>query len=1103
MPRPLLAPLASAAVVLVLACSAGSAAAADPLKPSRKCRKTIAAETAKLVKSAQKLVDRCHAGRVKGKPVGDCNTLAGADPKGTLAALETKAAARIDKACAAADPVRQNFPGGAAGAAAGPAVRAAVAASAAALQGAADLAASKAARKCHGAIGKARSAIVDAIVKAAVKCQLALDKSAATFAAVDAACVGDGAAAAAKAAAKVEKACAPRGAPPLAGADVGSCDPLPACVVAQATATGRALAALAFAKPSACGDGFLDVAEACPLLEGPGDAPAVDATRDLERGAGVPAAEISLDAAGLAVARTRLEIAFAPTATVGAVNTVLAALGAELVSTLEGVLILTVRIPDPGTLAALDAIIVGLEASPIVRWVNRGTFLTTALLPANYPPGSVDLPKLDHHLAVRAHAAWNARAALAGATPPLVLVTDFYGGGLPNADVDRIDVVGTVGAGASNVHGYHVLGTIAATLEGDQSSRGLATGMFPATSRIGYVDIIIDATTTLSDPEVDNRMLTIIRSANGNVVLNTSLQSRCTTPAEVAARCNATFANLQAVTWIEKVRGTLLGPTSLEGKFLNLAAGGNVTVAGDVDASVASRYAAARLLSPLTAPGIFGGPVTNLTNALVVENVLNSAALPFRPTCLSQGSKRPGDLAGIGTDVWSVTNASSTAGDLSGTSMATPQVAGLAAYVWALEPALAPQDVSEILLATARLDSQLTGDPRCDATPPSPTIDAYAAVLATDDAAALAGSGQAALAPVRLALLDVADSGGAAGANGAFDEQDVSLFLAELDAAAGAIDHSRFDLNGDAATGGTGTDRFDLTIDPSPAYVTLNVPILGEQVPFDERAVTDFEVLCFYAFSPLYTGDADLRDDLLPDCAPEPCPKVRTGGRISVGELPECTINFAQTSEMPLPFDVDRTCMIGGLTFTHSAEVSSSISAGAVDLFARRETTGTATVFFQSIAAGDTDVEETITIDAPGMTGQQGTATPTMTVQGTMSATGANCGTGFSSAQWMLQGFANGKALFDPFTDRAEIGCPNGAFSGPSIRVGDAFTFTYGEPFTFRIRFDAQARAEGGTGSPHQATAVLNWSWDGLAGLAPGATVTSCSGVNWAVPAGP
>jgi hypothetical protein len=565
------------------------------------------------------------------------------------------------------------------------------------------------------------------------------------------------------------------------------------------------------------------------------------------------------------------------------------------------------------------------------------------------------------------------------------------------------------------------------------------------------VDYIVSMGTKLTTAQFNNRILMIVRDTPGNAVVSTSLQFACTTAAQVAANCNAVNAEAKALTWIEKVRGTLDGPASLEVKFLHLAAAGNVTVPGDVDASVATEYAAARLLGGLD---VGGTPVLNLSNTLVVENVINTATEPFRPTCLSRGSKRTGDLAGIGTDVWSLTSAATTAGDLSGTSMATPQVAGLAAYVWALAPELAPQGVAEILLATARPDSQLTGDPRCDATPPSPVIDAYAAVLATDDAAALGGPGFAGEAPVRLALLDVADGEGAAGANGIFDERDVDLFVSHLDSGAGAIDYSRYDLNGDAATGGGATDRFDLTIDASPAYTSLSIPIRQTAVTFNEAAVTDLQILCFYAYSHLYTGDVQLRDDLLPECVPADCPKIRTGGRISVSELPECTNNFGDTGLLPTSFDVGQTCPVGGQTFTTSAHVVGGTTTGSVDLLARREVVaGMTPMFFSSIAAGDFRVEEAITIDAPGMTGQQGIATASITIDGAMNSSGlCNSGAG-ASGLWRLLGRANDQPMFGADAEGESFPCPVLKFIGPEIVVGEPFTFTYGQPFQWDFPF--------------------------------------------------
>jgi hypothetical protein len=468
-------------ILLVLLIAPSTFGEPDPVKASRKCRKAIASQTAKLVTTAQKLADKCHAGRVKGKLVADCNHLAAADPKGVLAKAEGGAAAKIDKACAPEEPVRINYPGGAVAAAITAGVRKAVEASAAALQGATDLTASKSSQKCHAAIGKARTSLVDAIVKAAIKCQAAADKKAVTFGPLAAACVSDGGRTAKKAAAKIAKACTPRGAPPLTGGDIGSCTPLPDCVVAQARVAGQALAALAYEKASACGDGFVDLArgEACPLPEDMPDQPRArrDARhghrrrhprqrdqsrrgrsrgrahaardrlrRDRHRRRGVRRAD---------VARRRDRQHAEGRARLGRPHS---------------------RSGKPGRTRRHRRRPRGEPARSLCepRHVRRQSPPSRKL-----PAGSADLPKIDHNLAVRAHAAWNARAALATAVRPIVVVGDFFGDGPPNGDVDREDTAGAPGTGALESHGYHVLGTVAATLEGPMTDRGLATGMYP------------------------------------------------------------------------------------------------------------------------------------------------------------------------------------------------------------------------------------------------------------------------------------------------------------------------------------------------------------------------------------------------------------------------------------------------------------------------------------------------------------------------------------------------------------------------------------------------------------------------------------------------
>ncbi len=193
-----------------------------------------------------------------------------------------------------------------------------------------------------------------------------------------------------------------------------------------------------------------------------------------------------------------------------------------------------------------------------------------------------------------------------------------------------------------------------------------------------------------------------------------------------------------------------------------------------------------------------------------------------------------------------------------GTSYAAPQVAGLASYLWLLSTdlrSLPSQVTRQAIVENARNYAGATG-----------VIDAYATVLSLDQAA-LPDPGTA---PIRLAILDVADATGAPGSNGHFDEKDVELFLAKLSAAPGALDYSRYDLNGDGFTGGNGTERFDLdrigsTQYGAASYTTVKKDIESKSVSFDENNLTDQEILCYYAYSLLYNGDTEKRKDLLGD----------------------------------------------------------------------------------------------------------------------------------------------------------------------------------------------------------------------------------------------
>jgi len=617
-----------------------------------------------------------------------------------------------------------------------------------------------------------------------------------------------------------------------------------------------------------CGDGLVEEGESCPTLDGPADGPAIDATSNYEGEPGVTMSEVEGD---LGVVRTRVEVEFAETATVGQVSAVLAQLGGDIVIMLANVPLLEVRIPDPGSLAALDTLIASANGDPDVR-VGRGFLMDDDVLPGNFPlAGTVDLSKIDNHLAVGAAAAWNARAAIQSI--PLVVVGDGFGEGPPNADtavqpLDPSDFGGLLSP--MSEHGYHVLGIIAARFggsvpcvvgaTGSAALRGCATGMFPAAGPPRIPLRVADNRALLT--ALGFRMAIVLRATTfGNVVTNTS-QNEC-----FSGMCgDPAIAGDRARQWALMVRGA-----GLESRMLHLTSAGNINDATlwVTDAQTNSSFSAAAVLPAI--PTFSGtGTIPNLANTLVVENVVNGAPQEFTPRCLASSSKRGGQLSGIGQFVWSLIDSSSGAGNKTGTSMATPQVAGLATYLWSLDPTMTVGELRGLLLGTTRPVTVSSSVAPCDAssTQPAPIIDAYAAVLALDEAALPT----AATAPVRHAIMDADDDGD-------FDGDDIDAFLLDLvDPDTNLIfepsapKFERWDLNGDGYTGGASrTMPFDLDRVGSTQYGPGQLGLVTQMIEgtsweFDETGLTDLEILCYYGYSGLYDGDDAGRSNLLGPC---------------------------------------------------------------------------------------------------------------------------------------------------------------------------------------------------------------------------------------------
>jgi len=444
----------------------------------------------------------------------------------------------------------------------------------------------------------------------------------------------------------------------------------------------------------------------------------------------------------------------------------------------------------------------------------------------------------------------------------------------------------------------------------------------------------------------------------------------------------------------------------------------------------------------------------------------------------------------------------------SGTSMATPLVAGIATYLWSLEPSLTPVQLRTRLLEAYNQRST------------AGVLDACYAVLRLDN-----GLGNPRM---RRELLDVAAGPNTPGRDGRFDEHDLADFSAAFGAyvqqraVAGtpnATDHSRYDLNGDGFTGDT-TRRVPFDLNANGGFTTLTVTIEGDALTFNEMLQSDLRILCYYAYSGLYQGGQDARRAAVHQCAlppappppPEPVPPgeyqlghnqfILTGPRLPNGSGP-CWLVDGIEVWLPLPLNFNRavSCTTGG----HSVHVTRT----AQDFGRDR---GSVAVSISGQVQGDAH-------DAALLAGLAGTVNHYLRVDGRppgtwfegvirivmrikMTAAAVQLPTPCTplswteTEAWFNRGSANELRLW------LFNSCGSPPLAPATIERVDTleFGFVYDQPMALPLKLSTDFKANSPKVQSISAHATVEYEVLAILDLPLGATVVTYGGVNWPPP---
>jgi Subtilase family len=622
------------------------------------------------------------------------------------------------------------------------------------------------------------------------------------------------------------------------------------------------------------------------LLPGLPSGPALAATFDM------PPVSVDQSLIQHGIFLTRLAITFAPGATVDQINHALVSVEGGVVSMAKGLPFVTIGVPQ-ATLPSLDAILQTLRQAPGILFAALGRALVSDVLPVD-PPSFRD----NQLLPTRFPAAWNAGllALRNCATQPklTVLVADDFQtkNTLPDrfsgfdTQIPGFHVLPADDKGGLTAHGYDVTTTIAALFDANAP-----TGANPFTPCLDVTGIQTAGLT------LEDAILRVAKSfpPSGHFILNNSqgfgpaccvlenpFQDRVLVGADDRARLGAIWQAATSDRWTEFLAVVSAGNMGDEAGFkptpdipaiypgYRLARYNN-EVAVSTDTTAYGFITDTSLWKPTdsTLRDLTGTSLTSIQLVLLqipvaADNVLITGSTDSGNTIVDL--KQSG-FSSKGADVAAVGDVVPTSGGFVevGTSFSAPQVAGLASYLWLLSNDLRTNHPAH----DTRTAIQANARPRQGQT--EPVIDAYATVLSLDQAGA-AQTWTADTAPVRFAILNINN-------DAKFDENDLAMFLSHyLDANGLPVDpqvrdFSRFDLNGDGFTGGSHIDLFDFDRSSSKQYgatiyaTDVTQQIEGKTIHFNSNTATDMQILCYYAYSPLYTGDKTVRANLMKGCA--------------------------------------------------------------------------------------------------------------------------------------------------------------------------------------------------------------------------------------------